>query len=204
MTQPSAVLDAIARTFDASFMPPTPPGPSVDAPRVDVLISDLTDEDVSDKHTFSAPAIVVSCTGFGDISTDMGPLFYRAGFVARCYARVPRGPNAPSDSSGDVAMDLAAVVAQSVDTTIWKDESGAPVVSQRAQHIQVRNRTTKAQQVEGASLWVVTWDQLLEFTVDDLSGVLRSFRHLHITIAMGDADTPDVEAIVELPGGTLP
>jgi hypothetical protein len=201
MSAPSLVLDCIARTLDEEFSPPVP---TIDQPRVDVMISDLLDEDVSQDQTFSAPAIVLSCLGLGDVSTDKGPGFYRAGYLARCYARVPQGPAAPADSSGDVAMDLAAVVAQIVDSTIWKDDVGQPVVSQRAERITVRNRTSKAALKEGASLWLVTWQQLLEFSPRDVAGLLHSFKHLHITIAMGDADTPDVEADIELPGGPPP
>jgi hypothetical protein len=199
MTAPSVVLECIARTLDSTF---APAAPTIDTPRVYVLISDILDENVSQEHTFTAPAIVVSCAGFTELEAETG--LYRASFLARCYARVPRGPAVPVDSSGDVAMDLAVVVARVVDQTIWEDESGLPVVARRAERLQVRNRTTRqVHQAEG-SLWLVTWEQLLEIAPADLTGILRAFRHLHIQFAMGTADTPDVGAIVELEGGTPP
>lgn len=187
MTQPSALLDAIITELSAVLAP------------VIVRQTDDLSDDVSEQQTFRAPAVVVTCTGLTDMDRDTGALSVSAQLVARCYARLAGG----GGSRGDVAMNLAAVVAQQVEGRIWGQAAGAPIATMRAQRIAVRNRTSREMMDRGVALWTVSWTQLIELGEPDAGAILHAFRTLHVTMG-GTAQEPHAAATLELEGGTPP
>lgn len=197
MTQPAQVLDAIVRTLKGELEPPSP---GLEAQTVDVRSVDDLSVDVFDTKTFRAPAVVVSATSMGQVGRDLGPLTVEMTFVARCYARSPTGPVSPGDSRGDVAMNLAALVAQTVEARgIWVDSGGAPAVVARATGLRVANQTTRPVAERGHALWTVTWSQQVELTSADQSALFHAFRTLDVGIG-GDVDDPDERATMTLEG----
>lgn len=202
MTLPSELLDSIRRTLAAALIPSTPP--DIDHPLVDVMISDDISEDVADYETVPDPGIVVSCLGLTDLGAGHSELQARANFIARCYARIAEGPEDLDGSTGDVAMDLAALVALLVERSIWVSAgpSVKPLVTKRAENVRVANRTARGKTSKGRALWTVTWSQQVELGQRDEARALHAFRKLNMTIAMGDAQTEDAVLHVEMPGGT--
>ncbi len=197
MTTPASVLDAVVSALRAALEPVSP---GLDAQTVDVRATDDLSVDVGDVVTLRAPAVIVSVTTFGEVGRDLGPLTVDMSFVARCYARVPSGPSAPSDTRGDVAMNLAALVAQTVEGNgIWAAPDGAPVVIQRATALRVQNATTRPVVQRGHALWTVTWAQLVELTRADEAALLHAFRTLQIGIG-GTLAEPGDSATIELEG----
>lgn len=200
MTRPSELLEAMRATLELELRPPG--APTLERPLIGVSISDDISEDVAGRETVPDPGVVLSCTGLSGYGDSYSATLVRAEFIARCYARIAEGPDDADGSRGDVAMDLAALVAMIVERTIWLGPDGKPMVLKRAERIDIHNRTVRGTTSEGRALWVVRWQQQLELTQRDASAALHAFRKLHITYAMGDANTPDEEAHIEMPGGT--
>jgi hypothetical protein len=203
MTLPSQLLDTIRDTLELALTPTSPGAPSIDEPLVDVTVSDDQSEDVAEFETLGDPAVVLTCTSFNGLGSLYTPLATSARFFARCYARVSEGPADAQGTRGDVAMNLAALVAMVVERELWK-ANGTLLVNKRASDIRVQNRTTRAQLEHGRALWIVAWEQQLELTSRDVAATLRSFKRMNVTIKMGDANTPDAEFRAEMPGGTPP
>jgi hypothetical protein len=192
---PNKVLDAIAQNLLEMLSPAS-------EPLVRVLVSDSIDEDVSDSETFQAPAVVLSCTGFGDQSLSAGAMLVDGEMVARCYARLPAGASDARTSRGDVAMNLAALVAQAVEGTLWTGADGKPVVVRLADRVRVQNRTGRALLVgEGLAMWTVRWVQRFELNGADTAETLRTFKTLFVQWDMGGADTPQETELIEVTHG---
>jgi hypothetical protein len=190
MTQPSLVLDAIAEAMETRL-----------GKAIDVRLTDDLTEDLGETLTFRPPAVILSCTRLGDASGDYGSLLVSAQFVARCYARLPAGPRTPKESRGDVAMNLAAAVAQVVDDSpLWLDAQGVALATKRAAGITITNRTTQAIAQRGFAMWVVSWQQLIELTQADVGAALNAFKRLHVEFEMGTSETPDAALTMELEG----
>lgn len=204
MTQPSRVLEAIAAALRAQLQPGLASDPLEQQQSVDVVVTDHMLDDVSGIVTFRAPAVVLSVTGLPDIGRELGPLSGMLQVVARCYARLPASPGRPPASQGSVAMDLAAAVAQRIDGAVWHDPEGQELSITRAERVRVSNRTTPAVAAKGHAMWSVTWQQAVELTQLDVAATLHALRTLHFDVLIGDADTPDQSATLELEGGTLP
>lgn len=197
MTQPSAVLDAVARTLRAALQPATP-GP--EAQPVDVRVTDHMLDDVRDVITFRAPAVVLSCVGMGEADRSLGPLSANLQMVARCYARLPAGPTKVDDTPGDVAMNLAALVAQLVEGASWKAMDGTALNIMRPGAIRIQNRSVEPIMQGGYAMWSVSWSQRIELTTADQTAALHAFRTLHIDIALGGADVPTESLTMPLEG----
>lgn len=202
MSLPSTVLDAIVRTLQAELQPAN--DPSIDTPLIDVTTSDDIADDIAGKETIGDPAVVLTCRGLGGMGDLYSPSVVNADFVARCYARVAEGPEDVSGSKGDVAMDLATLVGMIVERSIWQSAPPNPtaLVNKRASGVRIQNRTSNDTLKQGRALWLVTWSQQMELTGRDQVAAFRAFKRLHVTIAMGDADVADAEALIEMPGGS--
>lgn len=198
--KPSAVLDAIAQGL-LVHLSPKQPGP--DAPPIRVLVSDRTDEDVTDTETVGGPALVLSCTGFSDQEIVGGAMIVDADFLVRCYARLPQGPSDAKASRGDVAMNLAALVAQVVSSTMWTGPDGDAVVVRAADRVRVANRTARAQlSGDGHAMWTVRWTQRFELTPVDHAEVLQVLRRLFVQWDLGgETDTPQESELIEVTHG---
>jgi hypothetical protein len=201
---PSVLLDRMVELLSQQLQPETPSG---DTPKVYVrAVDDSTTDDLSEYTTVPTPSVLLSCIGMPLAGRDTGPVTAEAHFIARCYARLPQKQEGQLVfSRGDVAMNLAALVEMILDSEVWKDDAGRPVAHSRATKITSRNRGGRALAGRGLSLWLVSWQQLVEITAPDRAAILHSFRELHIDIDMGgEADTQDVDATMNFPGGTPP
>lgn len=202
MTTPSKLLDTIATTLEERLAPLLP---SINTPVIPVRITDdMTEDVIGDMHAPGLPCVLVTCTGLPQVGRETGDLTFEAEFVARCYSALPVAPGGAVSSRGDVAMNLAARVAAIVDSELWVDDNGEPQASARASRVAPRNRSTRGAAARGHSLWTVTWRQQLELTDVLIDAELFPFKKLHLTYAMGGADTPDAEATLQLEGGTPP
>ncbi len=200
MTQPSEVLDAVARTLRSALQPATAGG---DAQPVDVRITDHMLDDVRDVVTFRAPAVILSATGMGETDLSLGTLTADLQITARCYARLPAGPTKVDDTPSDVAMNLAALVATLVDGALWRTPGGQPLNVQRPARIRIQNRSVEGVIQSGYAMWSVAWSQRIELTRADTTAALHAFKTLHVELELGP-DAPDKALTVNLPGGNPP
>lgn len=203
MTLPSALLDAIVAGLASALVPITP---SAETPLVFVRAIDDLAEDVTEYTTAAMPAVLLTCAALPLDDTITDPCVGLASIFARCYARLPvvASSGQPLSSRGDVAMNLAATVSALVRDQLWPDEDGAATAFRAAQRIQARNRGSLDLAKRGLSLWVVSWQQQLEITQADQDATLHAFRTLHVTEAMGGADTSDVFVTLALEGREPP
>jgi hypothetical protein len=201
---PSILLDRMVELLSTQLQPAIASG---DTPRVFVrAVDDTTSDDLSEYTTVPTPSVLLSCLGMPLASRDTGPVTAEAQFVARCYARLPQKQEGQiAISRGDVAMNLAALVEMILDGEVWKDGAGKPVAHSRATKITSRNRGGRSLAGRGLSLWLVSWQQMVELTAPDRAAILHSFKELHIDVDMGgQSDTADVGATMNFEGGTPP
>lgn len=201
MTMPSDVLEAIGRAMAEAFTVPDDAG--IDRPFVRVLSADSVDGDVSDTATVPAPAVVLTCTGMTDASNGPGELLVDGEFVARCYARLPKGPADPKRTRGDVAMDLAAAVAKVVEGNLFRLPDGTPATVRHADQVRISNGTTRGTLEAGHALWTVRWRQRFEVRPQDSEQVLYRLRSVAATFDLpgGEVDTHDESALIEVTHG---
>lgn len=200
MTQPSELLDAVALRLRTELQPLDPVlSDGSRAQPVDVQVTDRMLDDVADVVTFRAPAVVISCTGLGEADRSLGSLSAPANLVARCYARLPVGPSDTKTSAGDVAMNLAALVAQIVEEAPFRDADGKDLSIRAPSNVRIMNRTVEAIAQRGHAMWSVTWSQRIELTPRDRTAALHAFKRLHIDIEM-QGQAPDQALTIELEG----
>lgn len=196
MTQPSVMLDAIVSRLAARLQPSlvAPATPNITVRQVD----DTATVDLSEYMTVQSPGVYVTCLSAPELGRDVGPLTVEAQWMARCYARLglpPAEAGKPGSSRGDVAMNLAALVASIVDEEMWLGLDAKPTAHRAAQRVTLTNRGSRDLATRSLSLWIVTWTQPLELTAPDLTGILHSFRKLNTTIT-----TTGDEQLLELEG----
>lgn len=138
--------------------------------------------------TFPTPCVLVCCLGFPVVPLDFGNPIGDATFVAVCMARTPKKGEA-QDTPGDVAMDLAGLVGGIVEGEKWQGKA-----TQRATKIRPRNENGLKTRLKGVSVWTVAWNQVIELQTAVTEATYNDLRKIHFKFAMGDANTPDVEA----------
>lgn len=191
MTQPSVLLDNIASVLVTEL------GSAVAANAVQVVDGEYgTDEKLLKSFvTIPTPGVLVTMLGFSLVENSMKPLLAKGHFVAFCLAKLPKKPE--KDSRGDVAADLASVVFLTAYEQLWNSKA-----SKRAEKLRVFNLHGDELAEQGVSIWAVHWLQDFEVTKETVAAALNKLRKIRITFEMGDANTEDEEAQVDLSAGS--
>lgn len=183
MTQPAAMLDAVAARMRTRL------GSAV----AEVRVIDATfADDLTDYLTVRSPGVLLTCVSIPVVEGGQQPMKVEPTWLAICVARLPRLSQGES-SRGDVAMNLSAVVAMMVEREMWNGQA-----NRCARRIHCVNEHSKELAQKGVSMWTVTWLQQIEITPADEDDALEELGRIRLTFEMGDGQTPDAEAEQEL------
>ena len=140
--------------------------------------------------TEGSAAVLVTCLDL-PIAHDLQsePPTANGQFAAFCLVD---DNNSPTKSRGDVAMDLAGLVASHVQRERWNGTATDIASRVRAQNLHNRSFLEK-----GIGVWVVRWTQPIELTAPSVDGILERLTRIDTTFSMGTADTPDVAHTLE-------
>jgi len=181
VTLPSAFLDKVAELLGDEL-----PGTSVE------VIDRMFGARDRDYVNVSFPGVLVTCARLR-FDGQYTPPVATGEFVAVCLARFDEPTEGPVPlSGGDVAMNLAALVAAHVEGQRWDDLGFSAPRRVRVESMQSLQLAEK--EING---WAVRWEQ--DFEVTFAGPDREQFRTLGITVAVGDANTPDVEAVHQRP-----
>jgi hypothetical protein len=147
-----------------------------------------------DYATLPYPSVLVAAHRLTS-DGDYAPPVAVGQWVAVCITR--DDDPAAGLSSGDTALNLAATVMAIADRQRWQDRAYTLPSNLRIDSMDVR-----ALDERDLSGWVVRWDQSFELTFP--AEAREQFKRLGITAQMGDANTPDVEALYVVPEEPVP
>lgn len=175
MTLPSTYLDKVAEILDYAL----PAEVNVE------VIDRLFGTRDADYVTIPYPSVLIACARM-KFEGQYNPPVATGEFVAACISRLDE-TTGDLASAGDVAMNLAALVAANVEGQRWEGLGFSSVRNLRVETLQSMRLSEK--DLNG---WAVRWEQ--DFEVTFAGPDAEQFKKLGITIAMGDANTPDAEA----------
>jgi hypothetical protein len=174
---PSAVMDEIVSVLRTKL--------GATAQEVQTCDSDFGEDGaLKDFLTVADPGVLICCLGMPLVPQDFGPPVAAARFLALCLARVPN--MTAQDSPGDVAMDLAAMVAGIVDGERWNNKAVG-----RATKVTPHNENALKTKLKGVSVWSVAWQQNIEIQTATVAPTFNNLRRINFTEkADGSPTTP--------------
>jgi hypothetical protein len=178
MSVPSEVVDAIVTTLGTRLAPASVEVRTIEGP---------FDVDTTGNLTLpSSACVLVFCSS---LPIDAQTYLTDATFYAVCIART----NVGDAKRGDVAMDLAALVASIVARERWG------VCFKIPSRVRVANEyRPELAKGKGLSAWSVTWTQMVELNKDE-NGAVERLKTMTFEHEVGGVDTPDLHATLEFP-----
>jgi hypothetical protein len=134
----------------------------------------------------AVPAALVVCTGTKDARFANGKVIMTGLFAAFIVVKGKPGPEGEREKA---IAELAGRVVTRVAQEDWSD----PQINGMPQRVDSRNLYTGGLDANDAALWVVTWEQALELTVDEPGPELVDFLSLKAdwdTVSSG----PEIDA----------